>query len=75
MTYFPHPGNHVSLHRLWAFVTTQRGLTRSEHIHVFDCAECIVAVKACVKSDTFGAVLTELDREDDDGERSQSKAG
>jgi hypothetical protein len=60
----PRP-DHVPLHRIWVFTTLQADLTMAEHAHIIDCEECRIAFRACLRAENFGAVLLELNREDD----------
>ena len=62
---------HVRLHRIWVFTTVQGDLTMAEHAHIIDCEECRVAFRACMRAENFGAVLLELNREDDRQESAQ----
>ena len=65
LTYsLPHY-DHIPLHRLWAFTTLQDDLSLSEHSHILDCLECHLALRTCLKNETFGAVLRELKLDDD----------
>ena len=67
---------HVRLHRLWAFATFEAELTPTEHLHVLYCDVCHLAVSVCLQSETFGAVLKALNREDDsEGDDNETKAG
>jgi hypothetical protein len=68
---------HVRLHRLWAFATFEAELTPTEHLHVLYCDVCHLAVSVCLQSDTFGAALKTLNRDDDDSSTGddESRAG
>ena len=65
MAKFEKHKGHIRLHRLWVFATLQGELSFPEHIHVLDCEDCRSALEACVESDSFGAVLKTLNRDDD----------
>jgi len=65
LTYLLRYYGHVPLHRLWTFATLQDDLNLSEHAHILDCEECRVALRVCLNSENFGAVLKELKRDDD----------
>ena len=54
---------HVSLHRLWAFVKHRSVLESSEEGHVKDCSECRKALQTCLHEGSFGAVLKQLKNE------------
>jgi len=56
---------HVRLHRMWAFAAFREDLRHSEHIHILYCEECRLELKVCLQTDTFGAVLKKLNRDDD----------
>ncbi len=60
----PHYG-HIPLHRLWAFAKIEIDLNLSEHLHVLECEKCRTALQACLRADTFGSVLKQLQREGD----------
>jgi hypothetical protein len=55
--------DHIPLHRLWVFMSLQVELRPPEILHVLNCKECRVSLRACVHADTFGAVLEELRKE------------
>jgi len=57
---------HVPLHRLWAFATLQIELTFPEHNHMLYCEACCFALLTCLNAENFGAVLIELQKDDDD---------
>jgi hypothetical protein len=57
---------HIPLHRLWAFATFQTELTLLERTHVIFCHDCCFALVSCINAESFGAVLTELENDDDD---------
>jgi len=68
LTYLRRNPKHIPLHRLWAFATLQNDLVLPEHAHILDCEDCRTSLRVCLKSESFGAVLLELKREDDSGE-------
>ena len=57
--------DHVPLHRLWAFTTHEESLSLREHAHIAQCEECTQAFRACFNAESFGAVLKELNLEED----------
>jgi hypothetical protein len=61
-TSLPHY-DHIPLHRLWVFITLQADLKPPEILHVLNCEECRVSLRACGHADTFGALLQELRKE------------
>jgi len=65
LTYLRRYLGHVPLHRLWTFATLQGDLILPEHAHILDCEECRMTLRVCLRSESFGAVLLELKREDD----------
>jgi len=66
--------DHIPLHRLWTFITLQTDLSLPEHLHVFDCEECRVALRTCFRAETFGAVLKELGKQEDRAARQKAGA-
>ena len=76
LTYFDaEPGYHLRLHRLWAFAKLQGELTHREHMHILHCDYCNAAFQASLRHETFGAVLKELNREDEQiGDAGESRA-
>ena len=65
VTYFLPHYVHIPLHRLWAFATLQDELSPSEQAHILDCDDCRISLQTCLKLENFGAVLKELQPEDD----------
>ena len=59
---------HVAPHRAWTYLngdpTTE--LNTAEHDHIVQCEPCLRLFILCLKSTTFGSVLTALDKDVDD---------
>ena len=69
------PGYHLRLHRVWAFAKLQGELTYREHTHILHCDYCNAAFQACLRYESFGAVLKDLNREEDhNGDAGESRA-
>jgi hypothetical protein len=58
--------SHIPPHRLWTYLTAETELSLEDHAHVLQCAHCLRIFRLCLRSETFGAVLRELDRKDDE---------
>ena len=65
MPYFLPHYDHIPLHRLWTFATLQDDLSLPEHAHILDCEDCRIAMRTCLKAESFGIVLKELREEND----------
>ena len=63
----PHsvPWNHVTPLRLWKYVTGEGEFSRDDHDHMWQCDDCFSMFCQCLRSETFGKLLRELNRRDD----------
>jgi hypothetical protein len=60
----PKPGrlpDHISPHRAWKSIKIDGEFSPEERAHILRCAQCLRLLVVCLESDSFGAVLQELD--------------
>src|SRR4026207_903860 len=55
--------DHVPPHRVWTFLYADGALRREEHDHILECAQCLRLLELCLKGESFGHVLKELQQE------------
>jgi hypothetical protein len=61
-----NPHDHVAPHLVWTYLRANSELSKAEHDHIMECDQCLRLVMLCLKSETFGAVLKQLDEELDE---------
>ena len=61
---------HITPHHAWAYLHSdlESEFNKAEHDHILECERCLQLFILCLKSQTFGAVLKALGREET-GER------
>jgi hypothetical protein len=57
---------HVSPHRLWAYINGEVCLSLAESGHTLACDRCQEVVIACLQAETFGEALKNLGYEDEE---------
>jgi len=64
-----NPSNwHITPHHAWAYLYSDSEFSQAEHDHILECDHCLQLFLLSLKSETFGAVLKALGKEDS-GER------
>jgi hypothetical protein len=66
VTFVPPNYQHIPLHRIWLIASQQYKPLTIELQHLDECATCQVALRVCLNSKTFGAVLKTLNDESGD---------
>ena len=57
--------HHVIPHRAWTYLQADGELSTDEHDHILECESCLHLFLLCLKSESFGAVLKELNKDFD----------
>jgi hypothetical protein len=53
--------HHISPHRAWKSLKIDGELNSDERDHILQCAQCLRLFVLCLESETFGAVLKQVD--------------
>jgi len=55
--------DHIPPHRIWTYLYADGELRTEEHDHILECMQCIRLLVLCLKSESFGHVLQQLQKD------------